>query len=69
MPKSAKATSITIEPTLTEDLVANARLAANQQSAVVRGWKAITPDVIEASRASDEARTAALSAHYLAKFQ
>lgn len=57
-----------VQPTFIEDLAAETKLAANQQSALVRGWQSITPEVIEASRAADEARTDALTAHYLAKF-
>lgn len=59
---------IVVQPTFIEDLAAETKLAANAQTAIVRGWQSITPEVIEASRAADEARTAALTAHYLAKF-
>ena len=59
---------IAIQPTFLEELAAETRLAANAQTAVVRGWKAITPEVLEAASAADEARTDVLTAHYLAKF-
>jgi len=57
-----------VQPTLIENLTAETKLLANKQTAVVRGWQAITPEVIEAAQASDKQRTDALTAHYLAKF-
>jgi hypothetical protein len=57
-----------VKATFVEELAQDTRLVANQQTAVVRGWQSVTPEVIEASRASDEARTDALTAQLLAKF-
>lgn len=59
---------IEVQATFIEELAQTTRLAANQQTAIVRGWQSVTPEVIEASRAADEARTAALTAQLLAKF-
>ena len=64
----AKQSVVPVVPTVTEDLVAGVKLVAHKQTAVVRGWQAITPEVLTLARAHDEARTAALTAHYLAKF-
>lgn len=55
-------------PTFLEDLSAEVKLAANKQTAVVRGWQAITPEVLEAAAASDKERTDQLTAHYLKRF-
>lgn len=57
-----------ITPSFLEDLSAEAKLAAYKQSSLVRGWKAITPDVIEAAQATDNARTDALTEHYRKRF-
>ena len=57
-----------VQATFLEEAAQTTRLAANKQSAVVRGWQSVTPEVIAASRAADEARTAALTAQLLAKF-
>lgn len=57
-----------VAPTFLEDLSAEAKLAAHKQTAIVRGWQAITPQVIEAAQASDKARTEELTAHYLKRF-
>ncbi len=57
-----------IAPTFVEGFVAETKLAANAKTAIMRGWDAITPEVIVLARASDEARTDALTAHYAAKF-
>jgi hypothetical protein len=59
---------IAVQPTFLEDLAAETRLSANKQGALVRGWQSITPEVLEVASAADEARTDALTAHYLAKF-
>ena len=62
------AKSIAVQPSFTEELAAETRLAANAQTAIVRGWQSITPEVLEAASATNVARTEALTAHYLAKF-
>lgn len=59
---------VSTEPTFVEALSAEAKLLANKQTAIVRGFKSITPEVIEAAQASDQLRTDQLTAHYLAKF-
>ena len=64
----AKQSVVPVVPTVTEDLVAGVKLVAHKKTAIARGWDAITPEVIANARAADEARTAALTAHYLAKF-
>jgi predicted metalloprotease with PDZ domain len=64
----AKQIVVTTEPEFLESIAAETKLVVNQQSALVRGWQSITPEVIAASRAADEARTNALTAYYLNKF-
>jgi len=66
--KTKSVSAVSVDPSVLEGLSASTKLMANKQTAIVRGWKAITPDVIAASRAADEARTDALTAHYMAKF-
>ena len=62
------AKTVVTTPTLLENLAAETKLAANKQTAVVRGWQAITPEVLEAAAASDVKRTAELTQHYMARF-
>ena len=57
-----------VEATLIEGAAQEFKLAVNQQTALVRGWKSVTPEVIEASRAADEARTNALTQQLLTRF-
>ena len=64
----SNATETTTKPTLLEAAAAETRIALNTGSAVGRGWKAITPEVIEALNESDVKRTDDLTAHYMARF-
>lgn len=57
-----------VKPTFIEELAQETKLAANKQTAVVRGWVSVTPEVLEAAAASDKARTDALTQQLLARF-
>ena len=56
-----------ITPAPLEGFAADLKINSYRRSAVVRGWQAVTPDVISVVRAEDEKRIAALTAHYIAK--
>ncbi|RLA40294.1 MAG: hypothetical protein DRR42_26110 [Gammaproteobacteria bacterium] len=60
---------IAVKATFVEELVQETRLAANAQTAVVRGWQSVTPAVLEAASKHDVARTEALTAQLLARFE
>jgi hypothetical protein len=57
-----------VQPTFLEDFTAEVRVASHRSNSLVRGWNAITPEVIEVVKKEDVARTQALTNHYLAKY-